>query len=79
VSQDDELAACGALSAERESLAEKREPTGGGRHLADRLLSVATMEIQDPITEVTWLRGTRGEVRSQRRAASVESCPPPGE
>jgi hypothetical protein len=46
-----------------ESLAEKRQPTGDRRNLADRLLSLASMEFQDPA--VTWRRGTRGEIRSQ--------------
>jgi hypothetical protein len=31
-----------------ESLAKKRQPTGGRRNLADRLLSLATMEFQHP-------------------------------
>jgi hypothetical protein len=39
------------------------DDTGSRRNLADRLLSLATIEFQDPA--MTWLRGTRGESRSQ--------------
>jgi hypothetical protein len=39
------------------------DDTGTRRNLADRLLSLATMEFQDPA--MTWLRGARGESRSQ--------------
>jgi hypothetical protein len=45
VSYDDALA-ISPLNAE--SLAEKREPTDGRRNLADRLLSLASVEFQDP-------------------------------
>jgi len=39
---------CAISPLNAESLAEKREPTDGRRNLADRLLSVATVEFQDP-------------------------------
>jgi hypothetical protein len=42
---DDDALAISPLNAE--SLAEKREPTDARRNLADRLLSVATVEFQD--------------------------------
>jgi hypothetical protein len=43
---DDDALAISPLNAE--SLAEKREPTGGRRNLADRLLSLATRGFHDP-------------------------------
>ena len=43
---DDDALAISPLNAE--SLAEKREPTHIRRNLGDRLLSLATVEFQDP-------------------------------
>ena len=43
---DDDALAISPLNAE--SIAEKREPADGRRNLADRLLSLASVEFQDP-------------------------------
>jgi CRP/FNR family transcriptional regulator, cyclic AMP receptor protein len=43
-----------------ESLAEKREPAHWRRNLADRLLSLASVEFQDPRGEIGWHNGKCG-------------------
>jgi hypothetical protein len=56
---------CAISPLNAESLAEKREPTGGRRNLADRLLSLATMEFQDPA--VTSVGTTENVARASLR------------
>jgi hypothetical protein len=56
---------CAISPLNAESLAKKREPTAGRRNLADRLLSLATMEFQDPA--VTSVGATANVARASLR------------